>query len=255
MTVHGTTDERQSTGLALRVEDVSARYGPKEVLANVSLRVAAGEFVTLLGLNGAGKSTLLRVIAGALRPTAGTVHLGETDVTRERLWRRARRGLGYMMQSGAVFPNLTVAENIAVAAGGSPDGLGRFPELHSLAGRRAGWLSGGERHMLALAMVLARNPRAVLLDEPTAGLSPPSAAAFFHFARRLHAAGGVTVLLVEHRVREALAVCQRAVAMADGRIVGETSDPAAWTDPRQLSVVYQTGQADSAAHKTHEGRM
>jgi len=144
------------------------------------LRFNRGEIVALWGGNGSGKSTALKTIMGLLQPTQGQVLFDDGDITAEPVHYRQQRGIGYLMQGGRIFPNLTVAENLAIAASRSDHrqtqtrtGLGGiFPVLAERADVRAGLLSGGQKQMLAIEMTMSQRPRLLLLDEPTGGIAP-----------------------------------------------------------------------------------
>ena len=171
----------------LELQDVHAYYGESHVLQGVTLSVAAGEIVALLGRNGAGKTTTLRTIIGLTPTSQGLITLDGTDITARATHRIARDGVAFVASGRRVFGSLTVAQNLALAARtrGTSDGdtapgqdwtvarvLETFPKLASLAGRRAEYLSGGEQQMLKLGRALLARPRILLLDEPTEGLSP-----------------------------------------------------------------------------------
>jgi ABC-type branched-subunit amino acid transport system ATPase component len=189
----------------LVVEDVHAAYLQKEILRGVSLAVHAGEVVSLLGENGSGKSTTLKVIAGLLKPSRGTIRYRGRELNGHDTAQRQRLGLGYLMQGGRVFPNLTVEENFNLAAAYAADAdceRGRLGDFFSLLQSRrrdlAGLLSGGQRQMLAIELVLAQRPEVLLLDEPTGALSGDLALQVLtqirDYVRRRRAAA----LLVEH---------------------------------------------------------
>jgi branched-chain amino acid transport system ATP-binding protein len=210
----------------LEIAALEAGYGPAQVLFGVSCSLAAGEVVALLGRNGAGKSTLIKAAMGLLPPRAGRLSFAGRDIAGEPAWRIARAGLGYVPEERRVFPDLTVAENLAVGRRPPRPGLpawtgarlfALFPPLAPLARRLAGSLSGGEQQMLAIARTLAGNPRAVLLDEPAEGLAPvvlePLAEAILDMAR-----AGVAVLLAEQNLDFAAAVADRAVLLARGSV-------------------------------------
>jgi branched-chain amino acid transport system ATP-binding protein len=224
----------------LEIAALDAGYGPAQVLFGVSLSLAAGEVVALLGRNGAGKSTLIKAAMGLVPPRAGSVRFAGRDIAGQPSWRIAREGLGYVPEERRVFPDLTVAENLAVGRRPTRDGLAGwtearlfalFPPLAPLARRVAGSLSGGEQQMLAIARTLAGNPRAVLLDEPAEGLAPvviePLADAILAMAK-----GGVAVLVAEQNLDFAAAVADRAVLLArggvafDGAMADVIADPA-----------------------------
>lgn len=223
----------------LEIAALDAGYGPARVLFGVSLTLAPGEVVALLGRNGAGKSTLIKAAIGLVPPRAGTVRFASRDITGEPSWRIAREGLGYVPEERRMFPDLTLAENLAVGRRPPRDGLAAwtdarlfalFPPLAPLARRLAGSLSGGEQQMLAIARTLAGNPRAVLLDEPAEGLAPvvlePLADAILDMAR-----SGVAVLVAEQNLDFAAAVADRAVLLARGSVAFDGAMSAVLDDP------------------------
>jgi branched-chain amino acid transport system ATP-binding protein len=221
----------------VRVENIHAAYGKKEVLRGVTLSVKPGEIVALIGPNGAGKSTLLKVIAGFLKPLEGEVWLDGKDFTPLVAHERVRQGIAYFMQGGKVFSNLTVAENLAMggatlSAQNKKEGISVvleiFSNLKDLLDRRAGLLSGGERQALALAMVLVRRPHLLLADEPSVGLSPKLV---HHLLGRIHELNSIwdtTILLVEQNIRQVLNFAHRALALVNGAVTAETSEPTCW---------------------------
>lgn len=225
----------------LRAEGIHAGYGKKEILHGVTLEVNAGEMVVLAGANGAGKSTFLKVVAGLLKPTSGSVSLNGKDVTHLPAHSRSRLGIGYLLQGGEIFPSLTVQENLGIAIGnGAQDSngiepvLSLFPPLRVKLHERAGSLSGGERQMLALAMLLVRQPRLLLLDEPTAALAPSVASETLHKVSEFCQQQRIGVVLVEQRLREALSFADRALALALGRVKMETRNPREWGESVDL---------------------
>ncbi len=207
---------------------VSVAYGPVAALEEVSLEIGAGEAVALLGANGAGKSTLMKAAMGFLVPRAGTITLAGQPLDGLAVERRARLGLSYCPEGRRVFPGLTVRENLEVAARASAAVRRRrveavfalFPALAAKAGARAWQLSGGQQQMLAIGRALMGEPRVLLLDEPSLGLSPILAAEVLDKVREI-AGGGVAVLLAEQNVAKALAVCDRAYLLELGRVVRE----------------------------------
>ena len=194
-----------------------------DILHGVSLRVAPGEFVTVIGPNGSGKSTLLKAIFGLVPPRSGTITFAGRDITGIPTERLVLRGLGYVPQSANVFAALTVAENLAMGAfvrkSGVPARINEmyelFPDLAASRRRRAGNLSGGQRQMLALARALMLDPQLLLLDEPSAGLSPAVMQTMFAQVKNIQAQG-VAAVIVEQNAREALSISQRAYVLADG---------------------------------------
>ena len=218
--------EREGRAL-LRVEGVSAGYGPVPVIQDVTLTVAPGEIVTVIGPNGAGKSTLLKAILGVLPLLAGTVTLAGARIDGERTDRIARRGVGYVPQVRDVFEALTVRENLEMGgytlrrgdvAARIVEITTLFPALAEMLDRPAGLLSGGERKMLATGRVLMTRPTLLVLDEPTAGLAPKLAHALLSEHVTRIAGTGAAVLLVEQRAREALTVADWAYLMTSGQV-------------------------------------
>lgn len=209
----------------LEVDGLHARYGLSHVLFDVSLRVERGEVVCLLGRNGAGKSTTLKSIIGVVPPAAGRVRFKGEDVTGRPPFQLARLGLGYVPDDRRIFADLTVAENLDIAARPAAGGEGwtldrvfdLFPVLREKLRHKGGHLSGGEQKMLALARALVGNPELLLLDEPLEGLAPLLVRALAGQILRLKAAG-LTVLLAEQNVGAALGVADRAYVIDDGRI-------------------------------------
>ncbi|MEV0154501.1 ABC transporter ATP-binding protein [Micromonospora sp. NPDC050686] len=208
----------------LRIENLSAWYGEARVLREVSLEVAAGEVVTLVGRNGAGKSTLLRCVMGLHSGKSGTVALDGRDVTKLPAHRRARLGLGWVPDDRGAYASLTVTENLTLPPRVGPDpwSLERvyeaFPALHLRRDSPATKLSGGEQQMLALARVLRMGARLLLCDEPTEGLSPLLVQQVGDLLREAKK-HGVTVLLVEQNLHFATGVADRHYLLAEGRVV------------------------------------
>jgi branched-chain amino acid transport system ATP-binding protein len=196
---------------------ICAGYGSVSAVTDVDLRVERGEMVALLGANGAGKTTTLLTLAGAVRPSSGTVQLYGEGADRRSLSRRARDGLALLPDQRAVFRGLTVRENLRLGRGDVRAALEFFPELEARLSVRAGLISGGEQQMLALARVLAARPRLILADELSLGLAPL-------VVRRLLIAlsgvarDGAAVLLVEQHPHTALRWTDRAYVMRRGRI-------------------------------------
>ena len=207
----------------LSVQGINASYGEAQVLRDVSLDVAAGEVVTLVGRNGAGKTTLLRCLMGLHRPTAGSVILDGKDITGLAAHRRARRGLGLVPDDRGIFASLSVEENLKLPPGVNDDAWSMdrvyesFPVLKERRKFPGTKLSGGEQQMLAIARVLRMGARLLLCDEPTEGLSPVLVNQIGTILRDVKAAG-VTVLLVEQNVRFASTVADRHYLLAQGRV-------------------------------------
>lgn len=211
--------------LALTATGIEAGYVTGlPILKDVSVTARPGAVTVIIGPNGAGKSTLIKAIAGLLRVTSGRVTLGERDITNPRPDTLLGLGIAYVPQSENVFRTLTIRQNLDLvlrqAVGASGDRLddlfARFPDLAAKQNDRAGTLSGGQRQFLAVAMALATRPEVILMDEPSAGLSPRAAEAVLTHARDL-ARGGVTLLLVEQNVNQALHFADHCYILAEGR--------------------------------------
>ena len=229
-------------GLPLRVEDVYAGYGKLEILHGVSIEANPGELVVIIGPNGSGKSTLLKTIFGFTRIYRGRVILGDRDVTKVPPNRKPYLGISYVFQTDNVFPDLTVRENLELSkivfmararsgelgeeAARDPEKAFRrkleeifetFPRLRERLSQRAATLSGGERQMLAIARALLQEPRVMLLDEPTAALSPKAAEEIFDIVSEI-ARSGLTVLLVEQNAKRALEIGDRGYILVQGKV-------------------------------------
>jgi branched-chain amino acid transport system ATP-binding protein len=210
--------------MMLELHAVTAGYGDTTVLRGVSLSVAAGRVAALLGPNGAGKTTLLRTASGLLAPSAGTVIMDGEDVTTRQPHDLVKRGMCHVPEGRAIFPSLTVRENIRAFATKREElhaverAFSAFPILGQRASQRAGTLSGGEQQMLALARAWIRDPRLVLIDEPTLGLAPLIVHAVYEFLEKL-ASGGSAMLIVEQYVDKALALADDVYVLVHGEIV------------------------------------
>ncbi len=211
----------------MRAEAIVCGYGAAdEILKGAELTAAPGEMVAVIGPNGAGKSTLLKAIAGLLRLKSGAILLDGAPIQHLSPGDRARRGLAFVPQEANVFPSMTVRENLEMGGlierADTParmDALfARFPMLAAKRRAAARTLSGGQRQVLAMAMALMVSPRLLLLDEPSAGLSPSAAEALFDTIVGIHRAG-ISVVMVEQNAREALMIADRGVVLVDGRTV------------------------------------
>jgi len=229
----------------LEVSELRAGYGDTEVLRGVNLAVAPGEIVAVLGSNGVGKSTLNRTLSGILRARGGAVRFGGDAIEREKPAAIVARGLIHVPEGRRIFPNLTVRENLDLGsyrrgterrAGNRDRVYAIFRRLFERRSQRAGTLSGGEQQMLAIGRGLMAEPRLLILDEPSLGLSPILVEELFALIARIHA-DGVAVLLVEQNVVQSLEVAGRAYILAEGQCVmsGRSADIAA--DP-QLKRAY-----------------
>jgi branched-chain amino acid transport system ATP-binding protein len=213
--------------MTLRLDRVNCYYGGAHVLRDVSLALAPGEVLGLLGRNGAGKSTTLRAIMGLVRARSGSITLDGADLTRVAPDEIPRRGIAYVPQGRRLFPDLTVSENLRMGLlvqGGGAETLGPvlelFPVLQERLGQRAGTLSGGEQQMLATARALCARPTHLLLDEPSEGLMPTLVDRLLGTVATLRAKG-VGILLVEQKVDAVLGVADRVALIEQGRIVRE----------------------------------
>jgi branched-chain amino acid transport system ATP-binding protein len=212
----------------LRLEGVSVRYGKSQALTDVSLRVEAGEIVTLIGANGAGKSTLMRAIMRLVPLHAGAIEYDGRRINSLRTHSVARMGIAYVPEGRGVLRELSVRENLVLgtfanrgareAKGKMADVLTRFPVLAERLHHLAGNLSGGQQQMLVIGRALMANPKLLLLDEPSLGLAPLIAEEIFTIVAQL-AKAGVTVLLVEQNANAALRLANRAYVLEVGRIV------------------------------------
>ncbi|MFZ5807414.1 MAG: LPS export ABC transporter ATP-binding protein [Verrucomicrobiota bacterium] len=224
----------------LRVEGLVKTYGERNVVNGVSLALKEGEVVGLLGPNGAGKTTSFYMIVGLLRPTAGRILLASEDVTDMPMYRRARRGIGYLPQEESIFRKLTVEQNLMAILETLPfdehERLERCNQLLSEFGiehlrhTKAFALSGGEKRRLSIARCLVTSPYVLLLDEPFSGVDPLAVYDIQQIILRLKA-NGMGVLITDHNVRETLSVVDRAYLICDGRVEREGTSEFLINDP------------------------
>jgi branched-chain amino acid transport system ATP-binding protein len=208
---------------ALTAEGLHTFYGKSHILHGVSLEVAEGKVTALLGRNGAGKTTTLRSLMGLTPPREGRVSIFGTDTTGWPPFRVAASGVGYVPEGRKIFPNLTVDENLLVPlerpGQWTPESIYRlFPRLAERKANRGRQLSGGEQEMLSIARALLLNPRLLILDEPSQGLSPVIVREVFRIVTQMRSEG-MTVLLVEQNVRMSLEVADHAYVLDDGHVV------------------------------------
>jgi branched-chain amino acid transport system ATP-binding protein len=223
------------------------------IVRGADVSVSSGEVVVLLGPNGAGKSTLVKAMAGLVPVVSGTVELDGRDITAVPAHLLVRQGLAFVPQTENVFAGMSVADNLDLAAAVLPRSaragqvervLSLFPDLRAVRGRIAGRLSGGQRQMLAVARALIPEPRALLLDEPSAGLSPKLVGLLMAKLAELRASG-LAVLLVEQNARAALTVADRACILVQGRVAHEGAGVSLLADP-VVARLY-LGQREAAA--------
>jgi branched-chain amino acid transport system ATP-binding protein len=215
----------------LAVSGLYAGYGTTEILRGVDLTVGHGQIVAVLGSNGAGKSTLNRTISGVMRPWRGAIRFVDAAIERERPAEIVARGLIHVPEGRCIFPNMTVRENLDLGAyrrGRARREQNRrrvfaiFPRLAERQGQRAGTLSGGEQQMLAIGRGLMAEPKLLILDEPSLGLSPLLVEELFALIKSINAEG-IAVLLVEQNVVQSLEVAERAYILDNGMFVLEGS--------------------------------
>jgi ABC-type branched-subunit amino acid transport system ATPase component len=208
----------------LEVADVVAGYGDTEILRGVSIEVRDGEIVSIIGPNGAGKSTLMKTIFGLLHPRQGGILFEGSDISALQPYQIVERGMTYVPQVANVFTELTVDENLEmgafladrkVIAARKERIYAYFPRLRERRGQRAGKMSGGERQMVAMGSALMLEPRLVLMDEPSAGLSPRMVGVIFDQIRKINAAGPA-ILIVEQNARLSLQMADRGYVLASG---------------------------------------
>ncbi|HHI96625.1 MAG TPA: LPS export ABC transporter ATP-binding protein [Thermodesulfatator atlanticus] len=216
--------------LELKAQSLSKRFGRRTVVKDVSLKVATGEVVGLLGPNGAGKTTTFYMVSGLIAPDKGRIFLGEEDLSREPMYRRARRGIVYLPQEPSVFRRLTVEENIllvleilAISRGERKRRLEELLEsfgMSHLRRQKAYALSGGERRRVEIMRAMARAPLFLLLDEPFAGIDPIAVADLKEIIKNLKEKG-LGLLISDHNVRETLLVCDYAYIVANGEVIAQ----------------------------------
>jgi branched-chain amino acid transport system ATP-binding protein len=212
----------------LTIENLSVSYGAIRALTDVSLTIAQGQIVTLIGANGAGKTTTLRTISGLVPSNAGRILFEDEDITHLSADKIVQRGIGHSPEGRRVFANMSVRENLELGAYTRKDTagikqdfdriLGLFPRLKERIGQNAGTMSGGEQQMLAMGRALMSRPKLLLLDEPSLGLAPFLVRDIFNIIEDINKQG-VTVLLVEQNAHKALGVADRGYVLETGHIV------------------------------------
>ena len=236
----------------LRADNIVAGYVPGvNILNGCDLEVFRGELVGIIGPNGAGKSTLLKALFGLVSVRSGTVTLDGQDITNHRADSLVRRGVGFVPQNNNVFPSLTIEENLQMGLFQAPKRFAErfafivdlFPILGDRRKQRAGSLSGGERQMVAMARALMMEPSVLLLDEPSAGLSPVRQDETFIRTRRINKAG-VSIVIVEQNARRALQICDRGYVLDQGRNAYTAPGRELMNDPKVIELYLGTLAAD-----------
>ena len=237
----------QTSGPVLSLDAVDAGYGPLVVLDGATMALQTGEVALVLGANGSGKSTLLKTIMGLTRVSGGRIAFAGADITAAPPHRRAALGLGYVPQTGNVFSDLSVVDNLRMGAFLRKDGIepalpglvDLFPRLGERLSARAGALSGGERRMLSIALTLLLEPRVLLLDEPSSDLAPATVDLVYEAIARIHRERGIPVLLVEQNIAKGLSISDRVLVMVRGRVAAEMA--AADVEPARLHDLFMDG--------------
>jgi branched-chain amino acid transport system ATP-binding protein len=221
-------DERPDGAALLEVEGLKAGYGPQTVVFEAGFRVRPGEVVAMMGHNGAGKSTTVKTVFGLVKPRAGTVRYAGAEVTGHHCRQNVAAGMSYTPADAFVFADLSVSDNLKLGALSNPSEESRqarmeqvlrlFPILEERATQRAGTFSGGQQRMLSIGIALMSDPRLMLLDEPSLGLSPALVEQVLRTIRALADTEQMGVLLVEQNMKYALDVADRVVIMHSGRI-------------------------------------
>lgn len=237
----------------LELRGVAAGYGDVDIVSCIDIMVDASEIVTICGTNGAGKSTITKAIMGLTPRCKGSITIGGHDLMQRRTDERIGLGIGYVPQVSNVFPSLTVLENLQIVPGVGKQReritqmFDMFPLLVGRRNMKAGGLSGGERQQLALARAMMSRPHLIILDEPTAALSPIATSQVFELIRQLPQTGAA-VLIVEQRARQSLEVSHRGYILDAGRIVMSGASAALLSDPMMVDLYL--GRADLGPSKS-----
>lgn len=240
----------------LTVKNAGVIFGEREVLRGLSLEIDAGKITALIGPNGAGKSTLLRLIAGMVTPKNGEVFLGEENITNWTMAQRSANGIGYVMHGGNVFSNLTVNENLKFADNRLATETVEnryekinefFPFLCVISQQRAGRLCALERLLLTIAIQMIQQPKILLLDEPSTGLSRQEVDKVYDILSNLNRRLGVSIVVAEQTVEAALQNSHRAFALSNGQVSLQSAQPADWLQTGILEQVFLKDKLKSFA--------
>lgn len=221
------------------IENLVCGYGKNQVLHGVDFGANAAELTAIIGSNGSGKSTLLKAIFGLCDISSGTITALGEDITRIPTYDILKHGISYMAQRKNIFQDLTLLENLSVVGGrkGIHKAIDPFPELRPFLGRQASTLSGGQRQLLAMAMMLINKPQVMLFDEPTAALSPKNADIIMDKIREINKEHDNCIVLVEQNVRRALDYCDKVYLLASGHVV-YSGDPVTLMNDKDLASKY-----------------
>lgn len=238
----------KSSDLLVHVDNITGGYSADvDILNNCSLELAPGELIAIIGPNGAGKSTLLKSLFGLVKIRSGKVIYDGHEITNLKAHALVERGIGYVPQNNNVFPSLTIEENLEMGAFLEPKSFDErfqevaemFPRLAERRSQRAGALSGGERQMLAMGRALMMKPRVILLDEPSAGLSPALQDQVFINTRKINRAG-VSVIMVEQNASRCLQICDRGYVLDQGTNAYTGTGRELLTDPKVIELYLGT---------------
>ncbi len=237
----------------LKLDDVVGGYGDTQILHGVSLNVEPGEIVVIIGPNGAGKSTAMKAVFGLLRLSSGKVILADEEITNTPPEMVVRKGVCYVPQTSNIFPSLTVHENLEMGAYVREDDFSQrlqeiyemFPPLAEKRKQAAGTLSGGQRQMVAMGKALMLEPKILLLDEPTAGLSPKFRGEIFSTVKTINATG-TPILMVEQNAKQALGIANRGYVLVDGKNKFEGTGQELLDDPEVAEMFLGGGKQPEA---------
>jgi branched-chain amino acid transport system ATP-binding protein len=240
----------------LQVEGLKAGYGEAVVLGGISLELAAGQSMALLGRNGVGKTTLINTLVGVTRRHAGRISLGGRDITALLPFERAAAGIGWVPQERNIFKSLTVEENLTAVARPGPWNVNRvyemFPRLAERRSNLGTQLSGGEQQMLAVARALVLNPRLLLLDEPLEGLAPILVDELLRSIARVVRDEGRSAIIVEQNPKLILGLTQQAIVLDRGTVAHVATSDSLSRDPHTLERLLSVARADGSGPRAHE---